>query len=401
MANRPNFDLIDGRFYSGDLGDVRDAYAWMREHEPVYRDSANGITAAASYAAVIAAERDPALFSNSGGIRPETGPLPQMIDMDDPEHLTRRRLVNAGFTKRKVEAKRDRIRQICDQLIDAVCESGEADFVADLAAPLPMAVIGDMLGVRPQERAVFLRWSDDLVKALGSNASPEQLQAMMAAYVDFTEYMTRTIRERRSAPADDLISTLIHSEIDGEALSDQEIVNESLLILIGGDETTRHVLSGGMEQLLRHPNQYRTLAADPEMIPLAMEEMLRWSSPIKNMARTLTRDTDFFGARLKAGEKMLLLFESANFDDAVFVDAPQFDIGRTPNPHVAFGFGTHFCLGNQLARLEGTIMFEQLFQRLPGMELATDAPLPRRAANFVSGIESMPIRFPLANLLPG
>ncbi|MEV3974924.1 cytochrome P450 [Streptomyces sp. NPDC050698] len=393
MATRPTFDLIDGRFYSGDLGNVRDAYAWMRDHEPVYRDDANGITAAASYDAVVAAERDPELFSNAGGIRPETGPLPQMIDMDDPQHLTRRRLVNAGFTRKKVEAKAGRIREICDQLIDAVCEKGEADFVADLAAPLPMAVIGDMLGVRPEERALFLRWSDDLVKALGSNASQDQLQAMMVAYVDFTAYMMRTIAERRSDPADDLVSTLIHSEVDGEALSDQEIVNESLLILIGGDETTRHVLSGGMEQLLRHADQHRELVDDPDAIPLAMEEMLRWSSPIKNMARTLTRDTDFFGAQLKAGEKMLLLFESANFDESVFVNAERFDVGRTPNPHVAFGFGTHFCLGNQLARLEGRIMFEQLFARLPDLELATDAPLPRRAANFVSGLESMPVRF--------
>ncbi len=300
----------------------------------VYRDDANGITAAASYDAVVAAERDPELFSNAGGIRPETGPLPQMIDMDDPQHLTRRRLVNAGFTRKKVEAKAGRIREICDQLIDAVCEKGEADFVADLAAPLPMAVIGDMLGVRPEERALFLRWSDDLVKALGSNASPDQLQAMMVAYVDFTAYMMRTIAERRSDPADDLVSTLIHSAVDGEALSDQEIVNESLLILIGGDETTRHVLSGGMEQLLRHPDQRRELVDDPDTIPLAMEEMLRWSSPIKNMARTMTRDTDFFGAQLKAGEKMLLLFESANFDESVFLNAERFDIGRTPNPHV-------------------------------------------------------------------
>ncbi len=148
-----------------------------------------------------------------------------------------------------------------------------------------------------------------------------------------------------------------------------------------------------MEQLLRHPDQRRELVDDPDTIPLAMEEMLRWSSPIKNMARTMTRDTDFFGAQLKAGEKMLLLFESANFDESVFLNAERFDIGRTPNPHVAFGFGTHFCLGNQLARLEGRIMFEQLFARLPDMELATDAPLQRRAANFVSGLESMPVRF--------
>ncbi|QBJ97132.1 cytochrome P450 [Rhodococcus sp. ABRD24] len=390
-----DFDLLDGRFYSGDLGDPRAAYAWMRENEPVYRDR-NGLAAASTYAALIAAERDPGLFSNAGGIRPETGPLPQMIDMDDPAHLQRRRLVNTGFTRKKVEAKIGRIREICDQLIDSVCEQGECDFVADLAAPLPMAVIGDMLGVRPEDRATFLRWSDDLVKALGSNASEEQLKAMIDAYVAFTEFTFRTIGERRENPADDLISVLVHAEIDGERLSDQEIVNESLLILIGGDETTRHVLSGGMEQLLRHEDQRDRLLADRSGIPLAIEEMLRWVSPIKNMARTVTRDTTFFGADLKEGEKMLLLFESANFDETVFDDPDRFDIGRSPNPHVAFGFGTHFCLGNQLARLEGNMMFERLLARLPDMALATSAPLPLRPANFVSGLEEMPVKFTAA-----
>lgn len=385
-------DLLDGRFYAGESGDPRAAYAWMRANQPVFRDR-NGVAAAATYEALIAAERDPGLFSNAGGIRPETGPLPQMIDMDDPAHLHRRRLVNTGFTRKKVEAKIGRIREICDQLIDAVCEKGECDFVAELAAPLPMAVIGDMLGVRPEQRDIFLQWSDDLVKALGSNATEEQLKAMMDAYVAFNEYTFRTIAERRKAPTDDLISILVHAEIDGQRLDDQEIVNESLLILIGGDETTRHVLSGGMEQLMLHADQRDRLVAEPSGIPLAVEEMLRWVSPIKNMARTVTRDSTFFGTDLRQGEKMLLLFESANFDETVFDDPDRFDTRRSPNPHVAFGFGTHFCLGNQLARLEGALMFERLLARLPDMALATSGPLPRRPANFVSGLEAMPVKF--------
>ncbi|MGW0045215.1 cytochrome P450 [Rhodococcus sp. NPDC003348] len=392
---RPDIELVDGRFYAGEFGDPRRAYAWMRAHEPVFRDR-NGVPAAAGYAALIAAERDPGLFSNAGGIRPETGPLPQMIDMDDPEHLQRRRLVNTGFTRKKVEAKIERIREICDQLIDGVCERGECDFVADLAAPLPMAVIGDMLGVRPEDRETFLRWSDDLVKALGSNATEDQLKAMMDAYVAFNEFTFRTIAERRKEPSDDLISVLVQAEIDGQRLDDQEIVNEALLILIGGDETTRHVLSGGMEQLMRHSDQRDRLVADPSGLPLAIEEMLRWVSPIKNMARTVTRDTTFFGADLKQGEKMLLLFESANFDESVFDDPDVFDTRRDPNPHVAFGFGTHFCLGNQLARLEGKLMFERLLERLPDMALAGSDPLPLRPANFVSGLEELPVKFTAA-----
>ncbi|WP_241249173.1 cytochrome P450 [Rhodococcus sp. X156] len=385
-------DLLDGRFYSGDLGDPRAAYRWMRENQPVYRDS-NGHAAIATHAALLEAERMPEVFSNAGGIRPETGALPQMIDMDDPEHKLRRLLVSGGFTRKKVEAKTEEIRELCDQLIDAVCEQGECDFVRDLAAPLPMAVIGDMLGVRPEQRETFLRWSDDLVKSLGSNATPEGLQAAMQAYMDFTTFTMGIIDQRRKEPTDDLTSLLINAEIDGNRLTDENIVGETLLILIGGDETTRHVLSSGMEQLVRHPEQRDKLVADPALIPCAIEEMLRWASPIKNMCRTMTQDLDYHGTELHAGEKVLLLFESANFDEAVFDGPDVFDIARTPNNHLAFGFGAHFCLGNQLARLEGRLMFEQLMARLPDMELATDEPLPRRPANFVSGLEQMPVRF--------
>ncbi|NLE80879.1 MAG: cytochrome P450 [Rhodococcus sp.] len=396
MTTRPEFDLLDGRFYSGDLGDTRAAYAWMRENEPVYR--AEGIVGAASYDAVVAAERDPVLFSNGGGIRPGVGPLPHMIDMDDPQHLQRRRLVNAGFTRKQVEAKIPSIQKICDDLVDSVCEKGEADFVRDLAAPLPMAVIGDMLGVLPQDRGTFLKWSDDLLSALGSNASEDELRAQAEAYLAFSEFTLDTIAKRRENPTDDLTSVLVHAEIDGDRLSDQDIVSETLLILIGGDETTRHVLSGGMEQLMRHPDQQARLVDDPDNIPQAMEEMLRWVSPIKNMCRTVTRDTEFHGTDLRAGEKMMLLFESANFDEAHFDEPNAFDIERAPNQHLAFGLGAHFCLGNQLARLEGRLMFEALLSRLPDMTLpaevlAGERPLRRRPANFVSGLEEMPVTF--------
>ena len=166
-----------------------------------------------------------------------------------------------------------------------------------------------------------------------------------------------------------------------------------MLILIGGDETTRHTLSGGTEQLLRHPGQWQRLVADPALLPAAVEEMLRWTSPVKNMARTILRDNEFHGTQLREGEKMLLLFESANFDETVFGDPENFRIDRNPNSHLAFGFGTHFCLGNQLARLELTTMVRKIVERLPDLRLADDAALPLRPANFVSGPEAMPVVF--------
>ena len=386
---RPDVDLTDGAFYAGDS---RPAYAWMRNNEPVFRDR-NGLAAAATYQAVIDAERRPELFCNAGGIRPDQGAPPMMIVMDDPAHLLRRKLVNAGFTRKRVKDREESIGALCDALIDAVCERGECDFVRDIAAPLPMAVIGDMLGVLPAERQMFLEWSDDMVSFLSSTTAQEDFQVSLDAFAAYTDYMTGMIAARKAEPTDDLVSVLVHAEVDGEKLADYEIITEVLLLLIGGDETTRHTLSGGTAQLLRHPEQHRQLVKDIELLPNAIEEMLRWTSPVKNMARTLTGDTEFYGTQLKQGEKVLLLFESANFDEKVFGDPDNFRIDRSPNNHMAFGFGTHFCLGNQLARLELSIMQKRLLQRLPDMRLVSDEPLPLRPANFVSGLERMPVEF--------
>jgi len=386
---RPDVDLTDGNFYAGDS---HAAYRWMRANEPVFRDR-NGLAGATTYEAVIEAERRPGLFSNAGGIRPDQPAMPMMIDMDDPAHLLRRKLVNAGFTRKRVRDKEESIGALCDALIDAVCERGECDFVRDLAAPLPMAVIGDMLGVRPEQREMFLKWSDDLVTFLSSHVSGDDFQVTMDAYAAYYAFTTDMIAQRRKEPTDDLISVLIHSEVDGERLTDDEIVVETLLILIGGDETTRHTLSGGTAQLLRHPGQHRRLVGDEGLLPNAVEEMLRWTSPVKNMCRTLTADTEFHGTGLRRGEKIMLLFESANFDERVFDDPEDFRIDRYPNNHVAFGFGTHFCLGNQLARLELTLMQRRLLRRLPDLRLASGDALPLRPANFVSGLEQMPVAF--------
>jgi len=403
----PDVDFTDGTFYAD--GGAREAYRWMRAHQPVFRDR-NGLAAAASYQAVLDAERNPELFSNTGGIRPETPGMPYMIDMDDPAHVLRRKLVNAGFTRKRVMDKVPSIATLCDTLIDSVCEAGECDFVRDIAAPLPMAVIGDMLGVLPEERGMLLEWSDDLVKGLSSHIDETSAQAMMAAFAGYTAFTMDIIGKRRAEPTEDLFSILVNAEVEGQRMADDEIVMETLLILIGGDETTRHTLSGGTEQLLRHRDQWDALVADerlredqragPGLLPSAIEEMLRWTSPVKNMCRTLTADTTFHGTELREGEKIMLMFESANFDEAVFGDPDSFRIDRNPNSHLAFGFGSHFCLGNQLARLELSMMTKRVLERLPDLRLADDAAVPLRPANFVSGPESMPVVFtPTARVL--
>ena len=383
-------DLADGNFYA-DRG-ARNAYRWMRENQPVFRDR-NGLAAATTHAAVLDAERNPELFSSAGGIRPDQPGMPYMIDMDDPAHVLRRKLVNSGFTRKRVMDKLPSIERLCDTLIDSVSERGECDFVRDIAAPLPMAVIGDMLGVLPEERDMLLKWSDDLVCGLSSTVDEATIKLLMDTFAAYTAFTMDVVAKRRAEPTDDLFSILVHAEVEGERMSDDEIVFETLLILIGGDETTRHTLSGGTEQLLRQRDQWEASVADPSLLPCGIEEMLRWTSPVKNMCRTLTADTEFHGTSLKAGEKMMLMFESANFDEAVFETPESFDIYRNPNPHLAFGFGTHFCLGNQLARLELKIMLSKVLERLPDLRLADPDMLPLRPANFVSGLESMPVVF--------
>jgi cholest-4-en-3-one 26-monooxygenase len=256
-----------------------------------------------------------------------------------------------------------------------------------------MIVIGDMLGVAPEDRDDLLRWSDDMLKSLGS-PDPGAMDKAATAAMEYAEYITAVAEQRRrDRQSDDLIGTLVHAEIEGNRLDEGSIIYESLLILIGGDETTRHVISGGMYELLQHPDQLKSLTADRTLLPAAVEEMLRWVSPIKNMARTMTRDVDLHGETLRQGQKLLLLYPSANRDEQVFDNPEVFDITRTPNDHMAFGFGSHFCLGNRLARMELSVMFDRLLDRLPDLTLAHDRPPPTRAANFVSGYEAMPVVF--------
>jgi cytochrome P450 family 142 subfamily A polypeptide 1 len=256
-----------------------------------------------------------------------------------------------------------------------------------------MVVIGDMLGVAPEDRDDLLRWSDDMLKALGS-PDPDLMDAATLAAIEYAGYATAVMDDRRkTGRSDDLIGTLVHAEIDGDHLDDQSLIYESLLILIGGDETTRHVITGGMYELLRHPDQLEALRADRSLMTTAVEEMLRWVTPIKNMARTMTKDVELHGETLHQGQKLLLLYPSANRDERVFDQPDQFDITRTPNDHVAFGFGAHFCLGNRLARMEMRIMFDRLLDRLPDLALVDEAEPPMREANFVSGYETMPVTF--------
>ncbi len=390
MPDHPLNDAIrltDGAFYAAD---PHAHFAWMREQAPVYWDEAGAVWGITRYEDVLAISRDPQTWRNSGGIRPDNPAMPYMIDMDDPDHRKRRALVNKGFTPRRVQEREARIRAVSIDLLERAKARGRFDFVRDVAAWLPLIVIGDMLGVDPADHARLLAWSEAMILGTGAT-TVERIDGAARAFDEYVAYQRRVLADRRAHPRDDLVSVLVHAEVDGERLDDDELVMETLLILIGGDETTRHVLSGGMYQLLLHPAARAALARDPTSIPTAVEEMLRWVSPIQNMARTAARDVELRGQRIHAGQKVILLYPSANRDAAVFPDPFRFDVARVPNEHLAFGIGAHFCLGANLARLELRVLLEEALQRLPRLELATSDPPPLRASNFISGLESLPV----------
>jgi cytochrome P450 family 142 subfamily A polypeptide 1 len=385
----PEIDLMSGAFYAAD---PFPAFAWMRHHAPAYYDAANDIWGVTRYEDVRAIGQDPQRFSSAGGSRPNM-PLPYMIDQDAPEHRKRRRLVSAGFTPQAVRDSEERIRAVCDDIIDVVCERGACDFVADIAAPLPVVLIADMLGFSSGDWPKLLEWSDTMLMSQGSE-DPEALDKATAAFIEWDSYIRALIDERRrSRSADDLLGVLVQGEVDGERLDDDSLVHESLLLLIGGDETSRHVISGGMEALLRRGDQLERLRTERALLPGAVEEMLRWVTPIKNMNRRATVDVELHGRTIGAGQNVLLLYPSANRDETVFDDPESFDIERDPNEHVAFGFGAHLCLGHRLARAEISIMVDRVLDRLPDLRLDGEDPRPLRKSNFIVGFETLPVVF--------
>jgi cytochrome P450 family 142 subfamily A polypeptide 1 len=384
----PDIALLSPDFYA----DPEEHYRWMRMNAPVYWDDATGIWGVASYANVMEVSKDWQTFCSGKGSRPDST-VPSMINFDPPEHNLRRQIVSSGFTPRRVDEHEPFLRDKVNDLIDAVASKGECDFVRDIATPLPMLMIGALMGLPETDHDQLLAWSD--LFATGGEEVSEDVVPAVRAYAD---YIMKVIEARRGSTSFDLVSLVVNTDVNGRKLTDTDLIFETMLVLVGGDETTRHVISGGFEALLRNPDQLAELRADPSKIQSAVEEMLRWVTPIQNMNRTATRDTLLGGQQIKAGDRLLLLYPSANRDEAVFDDPDAFDINRSPNDHLAFGgYGRHHCLGAQLARLELRVLFEELLLRLDDVKLLEPSVAPpRRRGNFVLGIESLPIRFTAA-----
>lgn len=380
---RPDVRLLEPSFYA----DFDELTTWMRAEAPLYWDDETGIWGAASHELVSMMSREWRTFCSGQGSRPESS-VPSMINFDAPEHTKRRRLVGHGFTPRRVADHEPYLRKKVTELIDAVIDRGSCDVVADIATPLPMYMIGELMDLPESDHDTLLHWSD--LFATGG----DQIQAeVIEAVVQWNEYIMGKVTERRNSDREDLVSLIVNAEWEGERLSDVDVMFETMLVLVGGDETTRHVISGGVAALLQNPDQLAKLRDDPALLPGAIEEMLRWATPVRNMNRTATRDIEVNGLTIRENDRVLLLYPSANRDEKVFRDPFRFDITRDPNDHVAFGaYGRHHCLGAPLARLELRVLFEELLSRLDDLALATDH-IEWRTGNFVLGPNSVPITF--------
>jgi cytochrome P450 len=379
-------------------GQPHEQFRWLRDHAPVYRHpepDGPGFWAVTRYDDVREVGRDPDNFSSVPGIMiPDLvgldfGEHQMMIMSDPPRHTRLRRVVNTQFTPRAAERLRVRIDELARQIIDAVIERGECDAVTDIAGEMPSYVIAELLGIPLDDgRRLY-----DLTETI--HAAPESVPegAGLGAVIEMFNYARQVAEDKRAHPADDLATRILQAEVDGERLDDVDFNLFFLLLIDAGGDTTRNLVGGGLLALFDHPDERRRLQDDLDvMLPSAVDEMLRWVSPVIYMRRTATRRCEVAGTPIEEGDKVVMYYGSANRDERAFVDPDRFDVGRTPNEHIAFGGGgPHFCLGSHIARVEIQAMLRELLTRMP--DVAPAGPAEWLASNFISGPKHLPVRF--------
>ncbi|MCV7312682.1 cytochrome P450 [Mycobacterium paraffinicum] len=377
-------------FYAGD---PYPAYRELRATAPVCWNDVTNFWALLKYEDIRFVSTNPATFTSTRGI---TIPDPQMGDAvqegnliftDPPRHRQLRKLINSGFTRRRVAVLEPKIREIVRGILDGIEPDSVHEFADEIAAPLPTRMIAELIGAPADDWEQFRAWSD----AATGTADPEIELDPLVAMGQLYEYFQKLIAARRVDARDDLLSVLAGAEIDGVRLTDEDLLNFAYLLLVAGNETTRNLIALGTLALIAHPDQCRLLVEDPALIPGAVEEMLRWTSPVVHMARTATTDVEIRGQRIAEGDVVVMLYGSANRDEDIFgADSEEFKVTRHPNPHIAFGCGEHSCVGAQLARLEACVMFDELLRRFPRLELV--GSVDRMRATMVPGVKRMPVR---------
>jgi cholest-4-en-3-one 26-monooxygenase len=408
-------DALDPTLYV--RGVAHDLFRWMREYDPVHRDERNGIWVVSKYEDVSYVERQPELFCSAQGVRPKGGGADALsiVSMDDPEHARQRRLISRGFTGARITQLMEHIRELAHGLVDRVASRGECDFVEDIAKPLPLIVIAEMLGLAIDDREHLAHWSDTMMAGEGAEADDPRQAAAGEAWAEYITYLVGLLEDRRAHPRDDLISVLLSSADAGELSFDEEAIRNRVqdggladaslglgaddllaflvLLLVAGNETTRNALSGGMLALSSFPAERAKLVSDLGLVNSATEEILRYVSPVISFSRTVTRATELRGRALDTGDVLLNVYPSANRDADIFDDPDAFRVDRSPNLHLAFGTGPHFCLGANLARTEIRVLLEELFTRLPDIHVPDGVDAERGANALVTTIRHLPVEF--------
>ncbi len=387
--------------------DPQALYTRGRKEFPAYRHEGLPMTLTSifRYADIQAMLRDHELFSNDfaetfGPPPPEIAELgdpgpPSMLGLDPPEHTRLRSLVNKAFTPRMVRHFEPRMREVAEELVSDAVAQGEVDLVQALTYPLPVVAIAELIGVPSEDRERFKVWSDEAVKSLGAGffapPSPEAIQAQFAVQGEMHAYFSELAESRRRDPQDDLLTGLVQAEHEGSKLDQEEMLSMLVLLLVAGNETTTTLIGNAVLALLDHPDQLERLRGDPSLMGPAIDEVLRFSSPVQFDPRRATRDTEIAGVKVERNSLVLGWIGSANRDETVFDDPQRFDIGRDKNPHLAFGYGTHHCLGHNLARLEAGVALEALLAHTSSFERSDDRELPLHASPVFLGYTSLPM----------
>ena len=360
---RPTIDLCDPEFYRS--AGMHEAFTWMRANEPVYRDEANGLWAVTRHADLLDVERRSEVFVSGRGYRRRWAPSENnMIASDDPVHQRQRRLVSRGFTPKAVRRHEDVLAELIDELLDPI--DGEVEVVDALAAQLPARMTARLLGFPEENWREVKSWSERLMRLDAQFEDPAIEMAVGLACMEFNQQLMEMVPARRECPVDDLVSAWAN------AYEHDKVFNETGLFIAGGAETTRTAIAHGLRAFADHPDQWDRLATEPDLVPTAVDEVIRWVTPLNNFFRTAVADSTIGAQDVADGDRVILLYPSANRDEAVFEDPFTFDTTRRPNPHVAFGYGTHFCIGANFAKYELVMLFAALTRRFTAPEVITE-----------------------------